>query len=214
MPHRKRHLPRAPLRRQKDRRDVSKRPPFRERPAWGVRGAQTYLFSYHTTAVWGTGSHNVGLIQSAKAPRQVSLAVFGRCVRPRAKQDFNTFTVPPARSHVQRLPRDVTRVHVHPRTQGCFVVLFPRRECCASQRGCSSSLMVKLWPANAAACSAVASSPSRAATSAPASSRVSATWVEEVCAARSVPEPFQFRSSFVVHLRFSWYKFKTEDFNN
>ena len=68
----------------------------------------------------------MGLIQSAKAPRQVSLAVFGRCVRPRAKQDFNTFTVPPARSHVQRrLPRDVTRVHVHPRTQGCFVVLFP-----------------------------------------------------------------------------------------
>ena len=29
-----------------------------------------------------------------------------------------------------------------------------------------------------------------------------------------VPEPFQIRTSFVVHLRFSWYKFKTEDFYN
>ena len=32
--------------------------------------------------------------------------------------------------------------------------------------------------------------------------------------ARLVPEPFQIRTSFVVHLRFSWYKFKTEDFYN
>ena len=29
-----------------------------------------------------------------------------------------------------------------------------------------------------------------------------------------VPEPFQIRTSFVVHLRFSWYKFETEDFHN
>ena len=29
-----------------------------------------------------------------------------------------------------------------------------------------------------------------------------------------VPEAFQIRTSFVVHLRFSWYKFKTEDFYN
>ena len=31
---------------------------------------------------------------------------------------------------------------------------------------------------------------------------------------RLVPEPFQIRMSCVVHLRFSWYKSKTEDFNN
>ena len=29
-----------------------------------------------------------------------------------------------------------------------------------------------------------------------------------------VPEPFQIRTSFVVHSIFSWYKFKTEDFYN
>jgi len=31
---------------------------------------------------------------------------------------------------------------------------------------------------------------------------------------RLVPEPFQIRTSCVVHLGFSWYKFKTEDFYN
>ena len=47
------------------------------RPVWGVRGTHPYLISYHTTGVWCTGSDDVGLMQSTKAPKHLSSRLTG-----------------------------------------------------------------------------------------------------------------------------------------